>query len=208
MQSFPDKLLNKPPHVHLLAMAILSFLIVCVVLAGIDHYTNHNRAVYIPDVRGLQLEDAVPHLEENHLRYVVVDSIFSKEVTPGAIVELMPEADTKVKRNRIVSITVNARSEETALLPDVAEISFRQAYALLKARGFSDITYKYILGEFRDLAVGVEYEGRLLGTGTRVPLTAKLLLVISDGNTMPQDTTEVVPLREQREGMDGDENWF
>lgn len=206
MKAVFDKIFKMPIYVHLLAIAVLSCLIIYIVLKGIDSYTNHNQAVYVPDVRGLQIEDAAPFLEQNMLRYEIADSIFSKEVTPGAIVDLMPEANAKVKKNRIVYITVNAKTEETAPIPDIADISFRQAYALLRARGFMDVEYKYVSGEYRDLTIGVEYGGQIIGTGTRVPLTAKLILVISDGNILQQEGDS---LKEDNiEIIGGDESWF
>jgi hypothetical protein len=208
MKSVFDKIFKMPIHVHLLVIGALSCLIIYVVLRSVDAYTNHNQAVYVPDVRGLQLEEAVPFFEQNLLRYVVVDSIFSKEVTPGAIVELMPEANAKVKKNRIVSVTVNAKTEETAPVPDIADISFRQAYALLRARGFTDIKYKYVTGEYRDLTIGVESEGQMIGTGTRVPLTAKLILVINDGHVIPQDSDAIQTEEPPIEMIDDDESWF
>lgn len=196
-----------PIYVHLLVIGMLLCIIIYIVLKSIDSYTNHNQAVYVPDVRGLQIEDAAPFFEQNMLLYAVVDSIFSKDVTPGAIVELRPEANAKVKKNRVVDVIVNAKTEETISVPDVADISFRQAYALLRARGFTDIEYKYVAGEYRDLTVGVEYGGRIIGTGVRVPLTAKLILVISDGYVIPQDSDAIMK-EEQIQIIEGDESWF
>jgi len=200
------KIFKMPVYIHILAVFIASCIAVYIVLRCIDSYTNHNQAVLVPDVRGLQIEEAIPFLEQNMLRHVIVDSIFSKDVTPGAIVDLMPEVNSKVKKNRIVYITVNAKTEEMAPIPEVADISFRQAYALLKARGFMDVEYKYVTGEYLDLTVGVEYGGQMVDYGTRVPLAAKLILVISDGNRILLENDSIqenVP-----EIIDGDESWF
>jgi hypothetical protein len=206
MNSFFDKILKMPVFVHLLAIAVLTCLIVYIVLRNIDVYTNHNQAVNVPDVRGLQVEDAAPFFEQNRLRYVVIDSVFLKEAKPGAIVDLLPEANSKVKKNRIVYVTVNAKTEETAPVPDMTDISFRQAYALLRARGFVDVEHKYVSGEYRDLTLGVEYEGRQIGSGMRVPLTAKLILVVSDGNIMSRDGASQEG--DSIEIIGGDESWF
>jgi hypothetical protein len=203
MNAFFCKIFRLPVYVHLLAIFIFSCLILYIVLKSIDSYTNHNQGVKVPDVRGLQIEDAAPFFEQNRLRYVIVDSIFSKETVPGAIVELLPEANSKVKKNRIVYVTVNAKTEETAIIPDVTDLSFRQAAALLMARGFVDVEHKYVSGEYRDLTLGVEYEGRMINSNMRVPLTAKLVLVISDGNILPSDSAE-----NDVEIIVGDESWF
>ncbi|MDR3252471.1 MAG: PASTA domain-containing protein [Tannerella sp.] len=206
MRSFLDKILGMPIYVHLLAVCALLCLIVFVTLKRIDSYTNHNQAVVVPDVRGLQIEKAAPFFEKNFLRYVIIDSIYSKEVAPGAIIELSPDANAKVKKNRIVYVTVNAKTEEATTIPEIADISYRQAYALLKSRGFAKVDVKYVSSEFRDLAIGVEYGGRMLESGDRVPLTAKIILVVGDGNILSDsaDSTDV----QGKDIIGGEESWF
>ena len=200
-----DKIFKLPVYIHLLAIAAFACITLYIVLKSIDAYTNHNQAVQVPDVRGLQIEDAIPFLEKSLLRHEILDSIYSKDVTPGAIVELTPEVNSKVKKNRIIYITVNAKTEETASIPEIEDISYRQAYALLKARGFMDVEYKYVSGEFLDLAIGVEYRGQMVSSGTRVPLTAKLTLVISDGDIFMNESDS---LTEEKPVVVGDESWF
>ena len=171
-----------PVYIHLIVVMIISVLAGFGAIKYIDLYTNHNQTVSVPDVKGLQIEDAAPFLENNSLRYTIVDSIYSKEVPPGAITELSPEANSRVKKNRIISITVNAKTEETAPVPELTGISRRQAYAEVKARGFKYIEEKWIEGEYRDLTVGIEYNGNIMQSGDRVPLSAILTLVYEDGN--------------------------
>ena len=202
-----NKFFQLPVYIHLLAISVAGCFTAYIVLKSIDTYTNHNQAVHVPDVRKLQIEEAVPFLEKSLLRYEIIDSIFSEDVPPGAIVELMPEANSKVKKNRVIYITVNAKTEKTAPIPEIEDISYRQAYALLKALGFIDLEKKYVTGEFLDLAIGVEYNGQLVSSGTRVPLTAELTLLISDGNILVNEGDSIT------EGnpeiiIDGDESWF
>ena len=184
---------------------VIGCIVVYVVLKGIDSFTNHNQAVKVPDVRGLQIEDAIPFLGENMLRHSIADSVYSKDFAPGAIVELLPEANSKVKKNRIIYITINAKSEETVPLPDVMELSYRTAYALLKARGFTDFDWKYVSSDFRDLTLGVEYRGKMIESGTHVPLTAKLILVIGDGHSINLTDSIIGENLEPEEKEDG---WF
>ena len=201
-----NKIFRLPVYIHLLAVATIFFLAGWGILGFLDRYTNHNQAVKVPDVRGLQIEDAAPFLEQQMLRYAIVDSIFSKEKTPGAIVELMPEANSKVKKNRIIYITINAKTEETAPVPELADISFRQAYSHLIALGFKHVETKYVTGEFRNLTVGVECGGKLLQSGTRVPLTALLTLVLQDGHVSPLDDEDAN--EGNNEPKKSDESWF
>ena len=206
MSTLINRIFQLPVFIHLLAVIVVSFLVGYGILKYVDRYTNHNQAVYVPDVRGLQIEDATPFLEQNSLRYTIVDSIYTKEKTPGAIVELMPEANSKVKKNRILSITINAKTEETAPIPEVADLSLRQAYSDVKALGFKYVDMKYVSGEYYNLTVGIEYEGMLVGSGTRMPLSAKLILVLQDGNITPLDTEGAG--EEKKEPVKSDGSWF
>jgi len=205
MKSFFRKIIYLPVYVHLLAVFAVSGILVYSLLKYIDSYTNHDQAVHVPDVRGLQVDDAAPFLAQNMLRYYIIDSIYLKEALPGAIVELIPEANSKVKKNRIIYITINAKSEETAPVPDVKDISYREAYARLRSRGF-DVETKWVPGEFHSLTIGVEYNGKLINSDTRVPKTAKLILVVSNGSMEPLviDTSGI----EKTEIKQNDVNWF
>ena len=97
----------------------------------------------VPDVKGMKLEDAAEFFGNNKLRYNVIDSVFSKDVAPGSIVELVPGVGSKVKEGRIVFVTINALTSQMAVIPEVEDLSFRQAYALLRARGFSSVEIEY-----------------------------------------------------------------
>ncbi|MDR1344163.1 MAG: PASTA domain-containing protein [Tannerellaceae bacterium] len=167
--------------VNLLLAAIVSCLVIYVTLKWLDGYTLHNKAVIVPDIRGLLVEEASPHLKAYGLRYSVIDSVFSKSAKPGTIVELLPSVGSKVKEGRIIFITVNALSSQMAAIPEVRDLSFRQAYALLKAGGFESVEIEYVSGIYKDLAAGIELRGRLLEEGEMVQLSAPLILKVSNG---------------------------
>lgn len=208
MNKFLVKLIKNPFVKNALLMFAVLLLVLYGTLKWLDHYTRHNEVVVVPDVKGLALDDAVSFFENSGLRYAVVDSVFSKDVAPGTIVELTPNVGSKVKEGRIVYITLNALTSQMETIPDVVDISFRQAYALLKAKGFESVEIEYVPGDYKDLAIAVELRGRVLAEGDKVPLTAPLVLKVSNGEeeVLPEDSlnleTPAVPLNS------GDENWF
>ena len=175
MSRFFVKLIKSPIVINLLLAAVVTGGVIYGVLAWLDTYTRHNEAVIVPDVKGLKLQEAASFFESSGLRYNVIDSVFSKDVTPGSIVELVPSVGSKVKEGRIVFVTINALTSQMGLIPEIEDLSFRQAYALLKARGFNNIEIKYVPGDFKDLAIGVSANGRSLCNGDQVPLAASLL---------------------------------
>ena len=211
MNNFFVKLIKNPYVLNLLLAVVVTCGLIYGTLKWLDKYTRHNEAVVVPDVKGLKMEEAAEFFKNNNLRYNVIDSVFSKEVEPGAIVELVPAAGSKVKEGRIVFITVNALTSQMATIPEIEDLSFRQAYALLRARGFESVEIEYVAGDFKDLAVSVELRGKTLEKGEHVPLTAPLVLKVSSGDpnfsadSLSLDSLSVMPV----ESLDSEEeNWF
>ncbi|WP_075555702.1 MULTISPECIES: PASTA domain-containing protein [Parabacteroides] len=207
MNNFFVKLIKNPYVLNLLLAVVVTCGLIYGTLKWLDKYTRHNEAVVVPDVKGLKVEEAAEFFKNNNLRYNVIDSVFSKDVSPGAIVELVPSAGSKVKEGRIVFITVNALTSQMATIPEVEDLSFRQAYALLRARGFENVEIEYVPGDFKDLAVSVDLRGRTLEKGEHVPLTAPLILKVSSGEAevLPEDSLSTMPV----ESLDSEEeNWF
>lgn len=208
MSNFITRLIKHPFIISLVLMVIVTCGIFYGVLSWLNTYTRHNQAIVVPDVKGMKLEDAIPFLENNHLRYNVVDSVFSKDVSPGAIVEVVPSVGSKVKEGRILFVTINALTSQMAMIPDIEDQSFRQAYALLRARGFNSVEIEYIAGEYKDLAVAVEHNGRTLTKGELMPLTAPLVLKVSSGdpNFMPDSLAlDSIPVEQLNSDI---EKWF
>lgn len=197
-------MIKHPIVINLLLAVVITIAVIIGVLAWLDHYTRHNQAVVVPDVKGLTVGEAAPFFESNGLRYNVIDSVFSKDVAPGSIVELVPSAGSKVKEGRIVFVTVNALTSQAAAVPEVEDLSFRQAYALLKAAGFTRIEIVYLPGEYKDLAIGIRTNDKILQAGELVPLTAPLELLVSNGEPeeMPTDSIDTDTL------VESGEDWF
>ena len=202
MKDFLVKLIKNPYVLNLLLAVVVACALVFGTLKWLDSYTRHNEAVVVPDVKGLGMEEAAEFFKNSNLRYNVIDSVFSKDVKPGAIVE--------VKEGRIVFVTVNALTSQMATIPEVEDLSFRQAYAILRARGFEKIEIEYVPGDFKDLALGVELHGRVLQKGEHVPLTAPLVLKVSSGDAeMPVDSLGLPDDSVPVESLDSEEeNWF
>jgi len=175
------KIIRKPVFIHLVSAFIVFCIIVFLVLQGLTIYTRHNQVIAIPDVKGLQMEEARIFLENKGLRYRVIDSVYTNEVKPGAIFEIIPAIGSNVKKGRILFITINANTVQMAAIPDVIDQSYRQGEALITGRGFTSVTKQYVNGPYRDLIIGVELDGKRLKPGELVPLNANLTLKVGDG---------------------------
>jgi len=203
-----QRFMNMPILVHLGVMVIILILLTLIVLQCLQGYTHHNKAVIIPDVKGLSLIEAAPFFDNNGLRYNVIDSVYSKEHAPGVIVEMLPAVGSKVKEGRIVFITINANNVQKAAVPDVADLSYRQALALVQSKGFTSVEVKKIPGKYKDLTIGIELNGKQLSPGELIPLSSNLLLMVYDDSIDDIDSTDY-PENSSTETIGGEtEDWF
>ena len=89
--------------------------------------------VVVPDVVGKQMTLARQILEDKKLRVNVAET-YSADVPPGQVVSQTPEAGSKVKEERLVTIYVSKGGEEIEM-PDLTGLSKSDAEAQLKKMG-------------------------------------------------------------------------
>lgn len=154
-------------------------------LKWLDIYTHHGEAVAVPDLTGRSINEARNLLERTGLQYVVSDSNYVKTLPAGSVLECNPPVGQKVKKNRIVYLTINSLNIPLVAVPDVADnSSLRQAEQKLIASGFKLGQEEYISGE-KDWVYGVKYNGRQLNAGEKVPMESTLSLMVGYGGELP-----------------------
>lgn len=169
----------------ILKRIMLAFLIVVVLswstLLVIDQYTRKGEAIPVPDLRGLYEEEAANLLRPNNLFVEVIDSVYDKNKPLGTIIEQIPSAGSSVKKNRSIFLIVNKRQSKMIPMPEVNDISFRQADALLRSLGLRVAYVEYQPSEFKDLVIDVRHNGRTIEPGTRINEGSALVLVVGSG---------------------------
>jgi beta-lactam-binding protein with PASTA domain len=165
----------------MLLVALVSLGILFGVFYGLDVYTHHNEAVAVPDVRGLTVDEASRFFVSKKLRFSVVDSVAISNVPPGTIADIIPTVGAKVKEGRIVFLTVHSPGARLRSVPDVSDLSVREAEELLKSMDFYAVQRKYVAGNYRDLVIGLELGGCVLDPGEKVLPGAAISLLVEDG---------------------------
>jgi len=111
----------------------------------------------------------------------VIDSVFVRDKKLGTIIEQIPPVNSTVKRNRPIYLIINSRQVRKVPMPDVNDVSYRQADAMLKAIGLSVSSVEYSPSEYKDLVIAVKYRGQNIPAGARVPEGSSLVLVVGSG---------------------------
>ncbi len=194
-------------YVKNILLAILLLIVLFLALNWwLNAYTRHGQAVVVPDVKGLSVQEATVFFNNVNLRFEVVDSVYNKNATPGVIVETIPTAGTKVKEHRNIYITINAKTSRMAIIPEIKDQSLRQAIAKLNAVEFKDVQIKSVKGAYKDLVLGLQYKGRDVNPGERLPLDSKLVLLVSDGaQSMDEFEDNII---ESNTEVSVDESWL
>lgn len=167
--------------INLVAMIAVVVIIPYIVLLWIDSYTHHGETYLVPNVCGMQLEEAKELLRKSNLDLEIIDYKYKKGAAENEVVEQMPVANARVKQGRKIMLTMSSKSKPVAAIPSVIDnCSLREAEARLKAAGFVIADVVTIEGE-KDWVYAVKYNGRELVNGENVPREAKLVIVVGSG---------------------------
>jgi beta-lactam-binding protein with PASTA domain len=158
-------------------VVVLSWL----VLISLDYYTHHGESEIVPDLRGYYVEEAIQLLQKQGLTIQVVDSVYVPNRKLGTIIEQSPAANSTLKRNRALYVVVNSRQVHQVVLPELNNLSYRQADAMLQSLGLSVRNVEYAPSEYKDLVIAVKYHERIISAGTRVSEGSSVVLIVGNG---------------------------
>ena len=176
--------------INLAAMAVVVVTAVLITFRWIDSYTEHGIAIFVPDVTGMQEEEAVEVLSQHRLVGIVDAMEYMKGVPIGEVLSQRPGINAKVKHGRKIYLTISSGNHPMKTVPDVADnSSLRQAESRLRAAGFLLTPHDTIEGEL-DWVYGVRYNGRELQGEELIPEGATLTLIIGGGENTDAEAVE------------------
>lgn len=183
---------------HILLLLIVIIALFAGLIFWLEDYTRHGEQKLVPDVIGMTEENAATLILGRELNYDIVDSVFRTGALPGAVVDQDPKAGSFVKKERKIYLIVNAKSAQMTPLPEVIDLSLRQAQALLIGADFKIKEVVYKPSDYRDLVLEVQYNGKKVEAGEEIPTSSELILNVGDGgikieaDTIAADTTAVM----------------
>ena len=172
---------------NVLLAVVVGMAILVILLVYLRSYTEHGVEVEVADVRGMVQAEAEPILEGQELVLVVIDSTYSEKVPFGTIVEQDPMPDSHAKLGRAVYVTVNASGKRHIPMPNLQDMSYRQAETTLRGLGLIvDTIYDYEPSAFRDLVLDVKAHGQSVQPGEKIAVGTKVRLVVGFGKGTEQ----------------------
>jgi len=176
------------------ALAAIGITILLIVLNmfALRIYTDHGNSVSIPDLKGKSLQEVTGILDKIDLRFQVSDSVYSRETAPGTVLDQYPKPGMKVKENRVISITLCALNQEMIPMPQLTDISYRQALNIIESSGLVSGNIEYQPSEFPNLVLEQKVDGKPVAIGSLIPKGTIVDLVLGSENN--GETSEVPTL--------------
>ena len=178
LDHFKSKSLTKQIFLMILTLFIIFF----IVYNSLKLYTKHNNYIEVPDLTGMKLDEAAEIIDENNLRFEVLDSSkFFIEIPNFSIISQIPKEYELVKKNRKIYLNVNPKNFQKITLPNVIQITKRNAESILTAIGFQIKEYSYIDNIGKDMVLDVIYNGEKILPGQKIPLNSEVDLILGNG---------------------------
>lgn len=115
-----------------IAMAVL-LLIFFILTRYLAFFTKHGQEKEIPDFFGLTLAEIDSINFEGDYDFFVIDSLYDVDNIKGSVVIQNPLPGTMVKKGRNIYFTIVASTPEMVIMPDLKDLTLRQAVNILES---------------------------------------------------------------------------
>ena len=161
-------------------MAMCLFVVVFgVALFVLDVYTRHGTEVIMPDFTGIDSQELL-NKEDASKDYIIVvsDYIFDKKTPSGTVLKQDPHVGEMVKKGRKVYVTVASSTPPKVIMPQLQDVSLRQAEIMLKAIGLELGTVIFKPSPYENAVLEQLYKGREINAGAEISAGETIVLVV------------------------------
>jgi beta-lactam-binding protein with PASTA domain len=159
---------------------ILAFFVVGIILANfliMPLMVGKGEEVVVPNVCNLPLDNAIEELKSAELEGVVVERRFDRIIEEGNVIIQEPLPDAKVKRGRLINLTVSL-GPETINVPYLSGVSYEQGVSIINKIGL-------VVGKVDSVFSDSVEPGNIIGTvpeaETRLKKGDQIRLLLSKG---------------------------
>lgn len=165
-----------------LALALLLVVgVVYYVLNFLDKYTLHGQSVSVPGLSGIKIEDLDKFFAGKPIQYTINDSVYDNRKHRGVVVDQNPPEGAQVKEERKIYLTVNAKLPLQVPLPDLKDVTLRQAIAVLESFGIPVSNKRYVPDQCFNCVLWAESGNHKLEAGALVIKGHSVDLVLGQG---------------------------
>lgn len=180
---------NKAFWINAVIAAVLLFFAARWMLGYLDKFTLHGETTEVPDFTGKKMEQLDEFVSGSKMQYIIIDSVYKTDKPRGTVVDQDPLPGSQVKEGRKIYLTVNAKLPLRVALPDLTDVTLRQATAILEYYGLKVGNKKYVPEQCFNCVLRMEIKGVKAEAGTMVEKNTTVDLVLGKG-----ESTELVQI--------------
>ena len=166
---------------HILLGGVIVVILLLLFMLSLRWLTRHGATLTVPSVTGKLFDDAKKILEDQGFEVEIQDSVYNDTAKALAVLRQFPEAESNVKVNRTVYLTINRAIAPTIEMPLLEGLSFRNAEVVLKQYGLKrgDTFYKSDFA--RNNVLEQIYSGDRIKPGTKIRMGSEIDLILGSG---------------------------
>ena len=167
---------------HLLIAVVLTIVLLWLSLKMLDVYTRHGDVFIVPDFTGKTLPEIDKEGFGEYFDFQVIDSVYDDTKVKGAVFMQNPVPGSKVKQGRHLYLTVVASMPEKVAMPNLKNLSLRQALVTLDLNGLKAGKLEYIDYFARNAVIDQLINEEPVEPGTELNRGAHVDLVVGKGD--------------------------
>ena len=169
-------------YIHISILIGLGIIILLTVVYSLNSFTRHGETVSVPDFRGYYYNELQDQAEFDNFRFVIIDSIYDADKEKGTIASQDPKPEDLVKKNRTIYLTVIAMNPEMVQMPNLIDLSKRNAISILETYGLKVKKLGFVENIAKDAVVEQKYRGEEIEPETEIMKGSGVELILGLGS--------------------------
>lgn len=130
-------------YISLIVMVLVVVAVFEITFLGQARFTRHGTEFPLPNMIGMKYDEAM-ELYKKELTFILIDSIYVKDFPEGAIYQQNPKPGAMVKKGRNVYVICTSIAPEVVKMPNLRNLSLRQAMVSLNIAGLQVDKLDYV----------------------------------------------------------------
>ncbi len=163
-----------------IALGVFIALIFLIIFA-LNAYTGHGKTIAVPDLSGIKKEKLDSAFANSDLKFQIIDSVYLNNKPKGSVVDQTPVPSFHVKAGRTVYITVVAMQPQKVKMPNLVDLTLRQATQRLETYGLKVGRTSYEPDIAKNVVLKQVWKGRKIHPDSLIVKGSSVDLVLGDG---------------------------
>jgi eukaryotic-like serine/threonine-protein kinase len=175
--------LKRKFYIHVAIAIAVTFFILAGTSRYLEHYTRHKEVYVVPDFFGKEADGVISDFGKR-FNFIIIDSIYVKDAESGSVLQQDPFPGSKVKEGRNVYLVTVAKMPDHIPMPNLRNLSLRQALVILESSSLIPNTINVIEHFARNAVVDQFLDGTVIEPGTPVFKGSLIDLQVGDGGAI------------------------